>query len=206
MEKRKAAEIKGKKTWFNKVGLYFGSFNPIHIGHLAIANFMLEFTALEEIWFIVSPQNPLKKRDNLLADHHRLMMVSLAVEEFPRFRASNIEFSLPQPSYTINTLVVLNEKYPEKEFSLIMGTDNLESINKWRSYETILKDYKIYTYPRPGYSGESFSEYSSVIRVDAPLMEISSSFIRKALAEKKNIRFFLPEKVYNYIEEMNFYR
>ena len=190
----------------DKIGLYFGSFNPIHIGHLAIANYMTAFTDLQKIWFVVSPQNPLKNKSSLLANHHRFAMVERAVEDFIPFEASRIEFKLPQPSYTINTLVFLSEKYPGKEFVLIMGADNLQTFAKWKNYEQLLTFYKIYVYPRPGFDGGEFAHHPSVTWVDAPLMQISSSFIREAIKNGKDIRFFLPEKVYKYIDEMGFYR
>ena len=194
-------EKKSKKT-----GLYFGSFNPIHIGHLAIANYMLEFTDLDAVWFVVSPLNPLKAKNTLLANHHRYAMVMRAVEDYYRFQVTNIEFSLPQPSYTINTLVALGEKYPEKQFVLIMGSDNLDTFHKWKNYKVILQYYPLFVYPRPGHDGGKFREHPSVHWVDAPLMEISSSFIRSAISQKKDIRFFLPDKVYTYIDEMGFYK
>jgi nicotinate-nucleotide adenylyltransferase len=189
-----------------KIGLYFGSFNPVHIGHLAIANYMLEFTDLDEVGFVVSPQNPLKNKHTLLANHHRYAMVMRAVEDYSRFHVSNIEFSLPQPSYTINTLVALGEKYPEKQFVLIMGADNLDTFYKWKNYEVILQYYQIYVYPRPGHDGGNFREHPSVHWINAPLIEISSSFIRSAIRQKKDIRFFLPDKVFKYLDEMGFYK
>jgi nicotinate-nucleotide adenylyltransferase len=194
-------EKKPKKT-----GLYFGSFNPVHIGHLAIANYMLEFTDLDEVCFVVSPQNPLKSKNTLLANHHRYAMVMRAVEDYYRFHVSNIEFSLSQPSYTINSLVALGEKYPDKQFILIMGADNLDTFHKWKNYEVILQYYQLYVYPRPGHDGGKFKDHSSVQWVNAPLIEISSSFIRSAIKHKKDIRYFLPEKVYKYLDEMGFYK
>jgi nicotinate-nucleotide adenylyltransferase len=189
-----------------KTGLYFGSFNPVHIGHLVIANYMLEFTDLDEVWFVVSPLNPLKNKISLLANHHRYAMVMRAVEDFYKFHVSNIEFSMPQPSYTINTLVALGEKYPDKEFVLIIGADNLDTFHKWKNYEVILRYYQLYVYPRHGHDGGKFREHPSVHWIDAPQIEISSSFIRKAVKLKKDIRFFLPEKVYKYLDEMGFYK
>ena len=193
------------KTVFTKIGLFFGSFNPIHIGHLAIANYIVEYSDLQQIWFIVSPQNPFKEKKSLLADNHRYYMVNLAVEDDYRFKASNIEFDLPQPSYTINTLTYLKEKYPDREFSLIMGADNLKHFHKWKNYEYISKNYKMYVYPRPGYD-ISDTDYPNVVRVDAPVMQISASFIRQAIKEGKDIRYFLHPKVWNFIDEMNFYK
>jgi len=191
-----------KKT---KIGLYFGSFNPIHNGHLMIASYMIEFSDLKEIWFVVSPQNPLKEKTSLLTDYHRLALVNIAIENDVRFKSCDIEFRLPQPSYTINTLIYLQEKYPQKEFSLIMGSDNLESINKWKNYEQILEQYNIYVYPRPDSDGGKYKEHTKVNWVQAPLLEISSTFIRTAIKEKKNMTYFLPDKVYQYIQEMHFY-
>ncbi len=189
-----------------KTGLYFGSFNPVHIGHLAIANYMLEFTDLDDICFVVSPQNPLKSKETLLANHHRYAMVMRAIEDYSKFQVSNIEFKLPLPSYTINTLTVLGEKYPQKQFVLIMGSDNLSNFKKWKNYESILQYYQLYVYPRPGSDGGALRDHPSVTWVDAPLMEISSSFIRRAIHQNKDIRFFLPEKVWIYIDEMGFYK
>jgi nicotinate-nucleotide adenylyltransferase len=195
-----AASGKHKKT-----GLFFGSFNPIHIGHLAIANYMLEFTDLDEVWFMVSPHNPLKEKETLLADHHRYSLVRIATENYPRFKASNFEFSLPQPSYTIDTLVRLEEKYPTREFVLIAGTDIFPTFHKWKNYQELLSHYHFYIYPRPGSDLGQYTGYPNIHLHDAPLMEISSSFIRDAISSKKDIRFFLPEKAYEYILEMHFY-
>ncbi|WP_297096202.1 nicotinate (nicotinamide) nucleotide adenylyltransferase [uncultured Draconibacterium sp.] len=190
-----------------KVGLYFGSYNPIHIGHLAIANYMVEYTDIDQLWFVVSPQNPLKKKNNLLDDYQRLELVHRAVDGDDRFRASNIEFSLPKPSYTVDTLAYLKDQHPNYHFKILMGSDNLENFHKWKNYETILEDYGIIVYPRPGFDPEKVQvEKNITIAKDAPLMEISSSFIRKALKEGKDVRHFLPQKSWEYLEEMNFYR
>jgi len=195
-----------------KTGLYFGSFNPIHIGHMAIANYLIEFTDLQQIWFVVSPHNPLKEKASLLNDYQRLEMVHRAINDDPRFRASDIEFSMPKPSYTIDTLTYLKEKYPHKEFSLIMGSDNLYYIHKWKNFTELIKDYKIIVYPRPGYPMDReklqvLIDYKEQFEeVNAPLMEISSSFLRNAIKAGKNISHFLPEDVFNYIDEMNFYK
>ena len=188
-----------------KVGLYFGSFNPVHIGHLAIANYIREFSDLQQIWFVVSPQNPLKKKKSLLADFHRLEMVNIAIGDSPFYRASNIEFNLPKPSRTIDTLAYLYDKYPDYEFSLILGADNLVTFHKWKNYLEILKFYKIYVYPRPEVSESQFDNHPSVIRINAPLIEISSSFIRESILQKKNMEFFVPRGVWNFIKEMHFY-
>lgn len=188
-----------------KTGLYFGSFNPIHIGHLVIAEQLVENTDLEELWFVVSPQNPLKKRSSLLDDRQRLHLVNLAIDDDPRFRACDIEFSLKKPSYTSFTLQVLREKYPRREFCLIMGEDNLQSFRKWYNYEHIIENYGIYVYPRPGYDGGDLRNYRNVHIVNAPLMEISSTMIREGLRSGKSVRYMLPEKVFQCIEESGFY-
>lgn len=188
------------------VGLYFGSFNPIHIGHLAIANFVTEYSTIDQLWFMVSPQNPMKPQQSLLADHHRFEMVYRAIEDFPDMKASNFEFSLPKPSYTINTLTHLTEKYPQHSFVLIMGADNLETFSKWKNYELILEQFSIIVYPRPSFTGGELSNHPKVNLINAPIMEISASFIRKAIKDGKDIKAFLPWKVWNYIDEMNFYR
>lgn len=189
-----------------KVGLFFGSFNPIHVGHMVLANYMLEFTDLDRIWFVVSPHNPLKKKNTLLDERQRLQLVILAIGDNNKMKASNIEFKLPQPSYTINTLTYLKEKHPTTEFVLIMGADNLESFHKWKNYEEILSQYELYVYPRPDSSGGELSKHKKVKFVNAPLMEISSTTIRQAIKEKKDVRYFMPESVAEYVREMNFYK
>jgi nicotinate-nucleotide adenylyltransferase len=188
-----------------KIGLFFGSFNPIHIGHLVLANFMLEFTGLERIWFVISPHNPLKEKKTLLKDNHRLQMVRLAIGEHTKMKASNIEFDLPQPSYTVNTLAHLTDKFPEHEFALIMGSDNLGSFHKWKNYEYILQHHQIYVYPRPGMDGGILKAHSSIHFTEAPMLEISSSFLRDAIKKKKDVRFYFPEGVWTYLKEMHFY-
>lgn len=188
-----------------KIGLYFGSFNPIHIGHMAIANYMIEFTDLEQLWFVVSPQNPLKKKQSLLDDFHRLELVERVVDKIDKYRVSNMEFRLPKPSFTIDTLTYLYDRNPGNKYVLIMGTDSLESLHRWKNYEQILKYYEIFAYPRPGKPGGELKNHPSVTIVNAPLMEISSSFIRKAIKQKKDVRFFLPEKAYTFIKDMHFY-
>jgi len=190
-----------------KIGLYFGSFNPIHIGHLAIANYIVEFSDIDELWFIISPQNPEKNKTSLLQDYHRYQMVCAAIEEFPKMKASKIEFTLPKPSFTINTLLHLDEYYPQHTFTLIMGGDNLQTFNKWKKYETILSNYKILVYNRPHcIIPDEFKNHPSISYLDAPLMEISSSFIRESIHNKKNIRAFMPEAAWKYLDEMNFYK
>ena len=190
----------------SKTGLFFGSFNPIHTGHLMIASYMAEYTDLGQVWFVVSPHNPLKEKLTLLAGNHRLFMVNLAIEDDTRFKSSNIEFKLPRPSYTIDTLTYLSEKFPKREFVLIAGSDNLPSFHKWKNHEELLKQYRVYLYPRPGEVKSRFDHHPSITKVDAPLITISSSFIREGIHQGKNMRYFLPEKVWQYIQEMNFYR
>jgi nicotinate-nucleotide adenylyltransferase len=188
-----------------KTGLFFGSFNPLHVGHLVIANYMLEFTDLERLWFVVSPQNPMKEKSSLLDQRHRFAIIQRAIEDDPRLKVSDIEFRLPLPSYTINTLVHLQEKYPGHRFVLLTGSDNLETFHKWKNYEHILENYEIYVYPRPGHEGGDLRNHARVKWVPAPHIEISASFLRKALREKRDMRYFIPERAYNYIREMHFY-
>ncbi len=188
-----------------KIGLLFGSFNPVHIGHMALANYYAEFTDLERVWFIVSPQNPLKPASSLLADYHRFRLVEIAIGDYRRMKASRIEFEMPRPSYTIHTLAYLKEKHPSDEFVLIMGSDNLETLHKWKNHEQILADYHIYVYPRPGHAGGQYRDHPHVTMTGAPLLQVSASFIRKAIAAGKDIRFMLPESVFSYVEEMHFY-
>ncbi|GFD81553.1 nicotinate-nucleotide adenylyltransferase [Tenacibaculum mesophilum] len=190
------------------IGLYFGTFNPIHIGHLIIANHMVEYSDLDEIWMVVTPHNPFKKKSSLLDNHHRLDMVYLATEEYEKIQPSDIEFRLPQPNYTINTLAHISEKHPSYNFSLIMGEDNLKSLHKWKNYEAILEDYNIYVYPRvsEGIVESQFKNHKKIHRVEAPIIEISSTMIRKAIKEEKNCKPLLSQKVWKYIDEMNFYK
>ena len=189
-----------------KTGLFFGSFNPIHIGHLIIANYMASFSGLKEVWLIVSPHNPLKQKSNLANMYDRLEMAKLATENAPQIKVSDIEFSLPQPSFTIDTLAYLQEKYPGKEFVLIMGADNLSSFKKWKNYETLLKNYQIYVYPRPGINLDEWTSYPSITITETPQMEISSTFIRKSIAAGKNVQFFTPDAVLSFIDGKNMYR
>jgi len=192
-----------------KVGLFFGTFNPIHIGHLVIANHLVEFSDLDEVWFVITPQSPFKTKQSLLDDHHRYQMVYEAIQDYPKLKPSKIEFELPQPNYTITTLVHLDEKYgKDHQFALIMGEDNLKSFHKWKNYETILELYSIYVYPRvsEGAVEHQFKDHPKITKVNAPIMEISSTFIRKAHKEGKNIRPMLPDAVWKYMDEMNFYR
>ncbi len=189
----------------NKVGLFFGSFNPVHNGHMIIANFMLEFSDLEQIFFVVSPQNPFKEKASLLEDYHRLALVKEAIGDTDKYYACDIEFKMPKPSYTIDTLTYLKEKYPDKEFSLIMGSDNLKSFHKWKNASQIIDNYRLYVYPRPGFDEAEVKGNGNITIVEAPLMEISSTFIRNAVKEKKDVRFFMPERAWNYLKEMHFY-
>ncbi|MBN2697547.1 MAG: nicotinate-nucleotide adenylyltransferase [Bacteroidales bacterium] len=186
-------------------GLYFGSFNPIHIGHMAIAGYMMEFTALDELWFVVSPHNPLKKKDTLLNDQYRLDLVTLATEKDERFRVSDIEFRMPRPSFTIDTLTYLEEKNPGRTFYLIMGADGLKSFDKWKNADLLIQKYHRIIYPRHGVSKNYILSQPNVTLVDAPMMEISSSFIRRSIREGKDMRYFLPPEVYNMIRGMHFY-
>lgn len=189
-----------------KTGLFFGSFNPIHIGHLALANYIIEFTDLDELWFVISPHNPLKKKSSLLDDQSRLEMVELAIKDDPRFRVCDIEFRMPQPSYTIDTLTYLSEKHPSHEFVLIMGADSLTSFHKWKNFEQIIKQYHRFVYPRHTDESIDFSAHSNIsLLEDAPKIEVSSSFIRNAIKQKKNVRHFLPHLVHSHIEKYNLY-
>jgi len=189
-----------------KTGLFFGSFNPIHIGHLIIANYMANFTNLKEVWLVVSPHNPLKLKSGLANMYDRLEMAKLATENAPQIKISDIEFKLPQPSYTIDTLTYLHEKYPEKEFALIMGADNLASLKKWKNYAILLANYQIYVYPRPGVDTSDWLNHPSITFTSTPEMEISSTFIRKALKDRKSIQFLVPDQVLDFIENKNLYR
>lgn len=190
-----------------KIGLYFGTYNPIHIGHLAIANYMVEYTDIDQLWFVVSPQNPHKAKKNLLDDYQRFEMVHRAVDGDDRLRASNIEFNLPRPSYTVDTLVYLKEQHPNYDFVILMGSDNLENFHKWKNYETILENYGVIVYPRPGFDPSKVTVNKNIsIAAEAPLMEISASFIRQSIKLGKDVRHFMPQKAWEYLDEMNFYR
>ena len=188
------------------IGLFFGSFNPIHVGHMVLANYMASFTDLEQVWLVVSPHNPLKQKSSLLNQNQRLHLVNLAIGDSDILKSSNIEFALSQPSYTINTLAHLKEKYPQHQFSLIMGQDNLASFTKWKNYEQILKNHLIYVYPRPNCSSEDFKENKNIIMTDAPVMDISSTMIRQAIKSGKNVCYFIPHAAWQYLDEMSFYR
>ncbi len=189
-----------------KTGLLFGSFNPIHHGHLILANYMAEFTDLDEVWFVVSPQNPLKEKKSLLADYHRLALVRLAIEDHSKLKVTDIELKMPTPSYTIDTLIWLSEKYSDRNFALICGSDIFENLHQWKNYRVLLDQYAFYVYPRPKSNLGAYRDYPNIRLYDAPQMEISSSFIRQAIKQHKNMAFWMPEKVYEYILEMHFYQ
>ena len=194
-----------------KIGLYFGSFNPVHIGHIAIAGYMTEFAGLDQVWFVVSPHNPLKNKETLLADHQRLYMAQIAIGDNVRLKASDIEFNLPVPSYTIDTLTYLKEKYPKNEFCLVMGEDNLYTVHKWKNADALINRYPIYIYPRPDSVKPSSPLLDQILSkadihfVKAPLMDISGTFIREGIKKGKDMSYFLPPAVWNYIKEMHFY-
>ena len=191
-----------------KIGLYFGSFNPIHIGHLVIANHLAEYSDLDQIWFVVTPHNPFKKKSSLLDNFQRLEMVYRATQDYTKLKPSDIEFNLSQPNYTINTLVHLQEKHPDYAFSLIMGEDNLKSFHKWKNYELILENHHIYVYPRilKDRVETQFDGHKNIHVIDAPIIELSSTFIRKSIKAGKNIQPMLPQHVWEYLDEMNFYK
>ena len=201
-----------------KIGLFFGTYNPIHVGHLVIANHLANYTELDEVWLVVSPQNPLKKKDSLLQDYHRLALVRVAIEDNPKLKASDIEFSLPIPSFTSNTLAHINERYPDYSFALIMGEDNLRTFHKWKNYENILNNNRIYVYPRVLTEQEKeatlarvevdngLRKHQNVIMCDdVPVMKISASFIRSAIKGKKDVNYLLTQPVFKYLTEMHFY-
>jgi len=191
-----------------KIGLFFGTFNPIHIGHLIIGNHLVENSDLDRVWFMVTPLNPHKEKKSLLADHHRLAMVRVAVETYPKLHASDFEFNLTQPNYTVKTLALLEEEYPQHEFNLIMGEDNLNSFHKWKNYEVILENYHLFVYPRISNKkiNPIFKNHPRIHKINAPIIEISATAIRKAIKEKKEIRPLLPNNVWVYLDEMNFYK
>lgn len=191
-----------------KIGLFFGTFNPIHIGHMIIANYMAEFSDLDEVWFVVTPRSPFKQKATLLSNHHRLALANIAVENYPKIKTSDIEFNLQQPNYTINTLIHLEEKFPDRQFCLLLGEDNLKGFQKWKNYETILKNYELYVYPRISEEkiAQEFMNHPKIHRINAPIVQISSTFIRKAIKDKKDISTMLPFHVWKYIDEMNFYK
>jgi nicotinate-nucleotide adenylyltransferase len=189
-----------------RIGLFFGSFNPVHVGHMIIANYVLENTSLEKIWMVVSPHNPHKKRKSLAKDHDRLHLVRLAINDNKNISASDIEFSLPRPSYTIDTLTYLEEKFPKYEFSLIMGADNLISLPRWKNYEQIIERFKIFVYNRPSYDDAELKSHENVTFLNAPLLNISSSYIRRCVTEGKSIQYLTTDKVFEYLEETPIYK
>ena len=192
-----------------EIGLFFGSFNPIHIGHLIIANYVVENGGVDEVWMVVSPQNPFKKQASLLDEYQRLHLVNLAIEDHEKLRATDIEFKLEKPSFTGVTLAYLQEKYPDYKFNLIMGEDNLQSLHKWRSVESWIRGRKVLVYPR--INGEetivddSIKSICEIVRLDAPLLKISASYIRDQFAKGQRPRYIVPDSCLEYIEEMNFY-
>ena len=191
-----------------KVGLYFGTFNPIHVGHIIIANHLVEYSDLDEVWMVVTPHNPHKKKSSLLANHHRFELVYLALQKYTKIKPSDIEFKLPQPNYTVNTLAHINEKHPQHEFSLIMGEDNLKSFHKWKNYDVILENHTIYCYPRisNGEIKSKFENHPKIHKIDAPIIEISATLIRQGIKNNKNVAPMLSVETWKYIDEMNFYR
>lgn len=199
-----------------RIGLYFGTYNPIHVGHLIIANHMAERDDMDQVWLVLTPQNPLKNNNNLLQDYHRLALLKIAIDDNFKLRASDIEFSLPKPSYTVDTLAHLREQYPEHQFALIMGEDNLRTFHKWKNYEVILERHQIYVYPRPitlaelnNHVAPTMSEihnHTNVIITDSPMMQISSTIIRNNIQKGQSIQYLVTDPVRQYIDEMNFYR
>ena len=188
-----------------KIGLYFGSFNPIHIGHLIIAEFVQQNTDVQKLWFVVSPQNPFKNKSSLLNAYHRLHLIKLAIEDNPNLEASDIEFNLPTPSYTIDTLLYLEEKYPQHQFSIILGSDSFRNIKNWKNSELLIQNYPFVIYSRPNFPITEYYNASYQV-VDAPLLQISSTFIRIQIKEKKSVRYLLPEAVFKEITENRYYQ
>ncbi len=189
-----------------RIGLYFGSFNPVHIGHMIIANHMVQYSNLDQVWMVVSPHNPHKDKKTLANDYDRLHLVHLAIAGNTKIQASNVEFSLPKPSYTIDTLTYLKEKYPHHIFSLIMGGDNLSNFHKWKNYEIILKNHEIFIYKRPNFELGEFASHDSITIIEAPMMNISSSFIRDSIKKGKSVQYLVPHTVFEYIEDYKLYK
>ena len=189
-----------------KIGIYSGSFNPIHHAHVMLANYLVEFSDLDELWFVVSPQNPLKRTEDLLDDDERLKMVQLALGDDARFKVSDVEMHLPIPSYTINTLRTLSAQFPDDHFILICGMDSLQNLPRWRDYQQILDDFGLIVFPRKGYDGGELAHHPNVTVVETPVIEISSTFIRNCVREGRDVRHFMPEKAFRYMDEMGFYK
>ena len=192
-----------------KIGLFFGTYNPIHVGHLIIANHLAEHSDLDQVWLVVTPQSPHKKKQSLLDNHQRLELVFRATKDFPKLVPSAIEFNLPKPNYTVHTLAYLEEKHPGQQFALIMGEDNLRSLPKWKNADVIMGNYPIYVYPRQSSEIKKtavFEKEANITKIDAPIMELSSTFIRQSIQAGKNVRPMLPNAVWNYLDEMNFYK
>jgi len=189
-----------------KIGLFFGSFNPVHNGHLMLANYMVQTTDLNKVWFVVSPHNPLKDKKTLLGEYDRLNLINLAIENNPKLKASDIEFKLPQPSYTIDTLSYLKDKFPKHEFTLIMGSDNLATLHKWKNYRQLIEQYPIIVYQRRRFTKNPFPEVKTIQHIDFPFIDISSTFIREQIKKGISVRYFMPDMVWQYIEEMKFYK
>ncbi|MCC5928416.1 MAG: nicotinate-nucleotide adenylyltransferase [Cyclobacteriaceae bacterium] len=189
-----------------KIGLFFGSFNPIHIGHLIIAQSILDMSAMEEVWFVISPQNPFKKSSNLIHEFDRIKMVELAIEGNFKFRASDVEFRMPKPSFTIDTLTYLSEKFPGRNFYVIMGGDNAINFQKWKNADLILENYNLIIYPRPGQNDfGTLTEHPSVQWIEAPLLDISATYIRKCIALGKSIQYLVPDSVADFIKNKKLY-
>jgi nicotinate-nucleotide adenylyltransferase len=189
-----------------KIGLFFGSFNPVHVGHLIIANYMATHTELEKVWLVVSPHNPLKPKKTLARDHDRLHLVRLGIGDNPLLEASNVEFNLPKPSYTIDTLAFLTEKYPQHTFSLIMGGDNIATLHLWKNYEQILANYDIYVYKRPGIDLGELASHPRVRLCEAPMLDISATYIRQCIQQGRSVQYLLPEPVFEYLENSRLYK
>ena len=186
------------------IGLYFGSFNPIHTGHLIVANHVVTHTDVDKVWFIVSPHNPLKDSHSLLNEYDRLHLVNLAIEDNSKFRASNVEFQLPKPSYTIDTLTYLTEKFPLERFSVIMGADSFQNIHRWKNFEQLVSRFSFLVYKRPGFQVKD-THGATITILDAPMLEISSTYIRTLIKEKRSIKYIVPDAVEKYIETNRYY-